>query len=155
MEESKEKTTIPRINIKIEVTDDPKELKDRAVELHGHIDMFTKYYDSAKYMLNVAESELSNLRDKSLIDADADSAYSKKSVDIKSAYGKSQLKYNVKILSPLQGDDFLTNIEGEYTYDSFKKVVALLQYKADRLESKLKELMKAIEICNYYPIKSL
>lgn len=155
MEDSKEKTTIPRINIKIEVTDDPRILKDRAVELHGHIDTFTKYYDSAKYMLNVAEAELTRLRDLSLIDADNDTTYSKKPVDIKSSYGKSMLKYKVKILSPLQGDDFLTNIEGEYTYDDFKKIICLLQYKADRLESKLKELMKAIEICNYYPIKSL
>jgi hypothetical protein len=139
-----------KINTKIPITDDVMDIKDKALELQNYYSEIADYVNALQYMLDQANSIESYLRDQSLLDADKDENYKSKAAQIKTAYGKVNFTYSIKIESPIKE---LEKIEGEYSYDSFKNIVALIQYKYNRAKSKLDEIRSAIEVCKFYPVK--
>jgi len=139
-----------KINTQIPITDDVMDIKDKALELQNYYTGIADYVNALQYMLDQASATESYLRDKSLLDADADSEFGGKAVQLKTAYGKIKFEYDVKIIAPIKE---LESVEGKYSYDSFKSIVALIQYKYNRAKSKLDEVRSAIEVCKFYPVK--
>ena len=143
-----------KINTKLPITDDPSIIQQKALELQNYIGDIYYYCNAAYYMLQCVEAELSRLRDQSLLDADADEIYKSKAAPIKVAYGKSKFKYHVIIKSPLPEDDFLTDIEGDFTYLELKHIYNIIEYKYNRVKSKLAEVTSALFTCNGFSKKA-
>ncbi len=144
-----------KISLEIPVSEDPIKVKEKGIELCNYLSEVGRYTDAAYFMLQLAENELSRLRDESLVEADKDPVYKDKAAPIKTAFGKSNIKFHVKIESPIKEDSFLDDIEGDYTYIELKKVYSFIEYKYNRLKSKLDQLQKAINYCTYYPVKQV
>lgn len=137
-----------KVDTKIPITDDASIIQQKALELQNYIGDIDYYCNAAYYMLQCADAELSRLRDQSLLDADNDENYKAKAAPIKVAYGKSTFRYHVIIKSPIRDDDYLTDVEGDYTYLEFKHIYNLIEYKYNRLKSKLAEVTSALFTCN-------
>jgi hypothetical protein len=137
-----------KIDTKIPITDDPNLIQQKALELQNYIGEIDYYCNAAYYMLQCVDAELSRLRDQSLLDADSDENYKAKAAPIKVAYGKTHFKYHVFIKSPLKDDDFLSDIEGDFSYLDLKQIYNLTEYKYNRVKSKLTEVTSALFTCN-------
>jgi len=144
-----------KIDLNLPIGSDPISIKEKGLELQNYLDVVYSYYDAAWYMMQCGEAELSRLRDLSLVDSDLLEELRGKAVDIKTSYGKSKLKYHIEIKSPMKNDDFNKDIAGDYTYDEFKKISALLKYRFNRAQSRLKQVEYGITYAQFYPLKAL
>jgi hypothetical protein len=148
---SEENSNVVRVDTRI--PSDPMDIKQKMLELQNYYSDIAEYVCALQFMYDQGENALSYVRDRSLVDADADKNYSSKAANIKVSFGKTNFKYPINIKSPAK--HLLKDVTGEYTYCELKDVVSLLYYKFNRSKSKLDEIKSAIEVCKFYPLKGL
>jgi hypothetical protein len=129
-------------------------IKNHGIKLQNYIGEVANYYVSSQYMVDRIEAELEDIRYRCVVDADALEEVGSKAASIKEAYGKSQIKYEIHIPSPLGGSDsFLEDLKGSFTYGELKKVLAVYKFKLAKVKSKHEEIRSIIDYCKVYPIK--
>lgn len=141
-----------KINTQIPVDfSDPMTLKDKALELQNYLGYLGEFTSGFTFMVEQIDVELSKIKDQSLVQATKDVTGN---LEYKKSYGKLEYRYLVEITFPFVELREKESIKGEYNFYELSRLRSLYEYKLNRAKNKFFEVKSAIEVCNFYPVKS-